>query len=61
MATESGADVTVREQGTSTPGWEIAPVDDLLVTIPDGAYSLEQIEAAVNRVALADATFRAAV
>ena len=32
-----------------------------MVTIPDGAYSLEQIEAAVNRVALADATFRAAV
>eukprot|EP01046_Picozoa_sp_COSAG06_P059854 COSAG06_NODE_12524_length_1369_cov_1.514961_1_plen_29_part_01 len=29
-----------------------------MVTIPDGAYSLEQIEAAVNRVALADATFR---
>ena len=53
--------VVVREQGTSTAGWELAPAEDLVVTIPDGAYSLEQIEAAVSRAALANATFRAAV
>ena len=61
VVTMTGGDVTMNEQGTSTPGWEQAPVSDLTFTIPDGAYTLEQIEQAVSRAVLADATFKAAI